>query len=308
MKVKLLLSIFFAFILLFVFALHCSKQANPLSTGKETQLDVQLSFVGSNISKNPILKKSDGLLSSKSSAGEIVAISVKVLDSDLTVLNQETASFDPETRTFESNIKAEAGTGKMVEVEVTEQINCGENTTTGLTWYGQKNDVSIIADSTTTVAIDLYPLPVQGCRVVLFVDESSGTVGTSNNIVNISLANLDNLRGIQMDLLYDQNNFNPENAWGIIRCNGYKLESQKIEKPGQGVYRMILFDENKPLDEIVPVTNPKGKGEDIVSVSFQIIGNDISGSETIDLKDAIVTTANYDTLQVYAVANVLKIN
>jgi len=284
---------------------HCGERTNPLSSADSGALGVRLLFHGRNITKLEDLTKINTNIA-KSQAIDKIVIRVLASESGDTLSTTE-VDIGPGDESFEVNIGVPVGEARVVEVDAFETIiesaddpddpTIGQNV---LAWRGRETGINVQENDPILVDITLVPLPILGRRVVLYVGEGSGAIGSQSNPVDISIANLDNIRGIQFDLEFDESILFPEAVRRKAVIDGF---SDVIgERLDSNTYRIIIFDQDSSFPaEISPVSDFLTKVQ-MVEVLFGIVEEASSGqSGKISLKKAVATDSNLNIFEVFSV-------
>lgn len=277
-----------------IFMTTCAKRSNPLLPTGSGHLGIQLSFKGRNITKADALGKLSSTLSGNQAINKI---SIRVLESvNGNTLASTEIDIQPGQESFAADLTVPTGENRIIEVEALEQFN---NSST-ITYRGRRDSIRVPADSTITVAIEIFPIPIPDRRIVLYVGDGSGMPGSQGNQVPIFLTNLNSVRGIQFDLIYNGNSFLPNTVDGNDIINSFSNIEARILESGR--YRVLIFDQSSnPPAEIPPVTDtlsPVPLVDILMNVNIQ---TSAGVTETLRLENAVATDSNLNNLEVFAV-------
>jgi hypothetical protein len=217
------------------------------------------------------------------------------------VLDSVTIPLDSEQQTFRADLTVPTGTNRVIEVDAFEEIfDDSERRVTVLTCRGRATGITVLRRDTVRVAVQLFPVPIRGQRVVLDVGNGSGARSSTGNPVALALANLDQIRGLQFDLLYNNDlvtpaRFNPLGR--IAGFNGIRAETVADQTESRLVYRVIIFDQGNPPGEIAPVGRTL-EPETIAQILFDVASGSGAATDTLTLVSAVATTANLRQLEV----------
>jgi len=277
-----------------IFMTTCAKRSNPLLPTGSGNLGIQLSFKGRNITKADALGKLSSTLSGNQAINKIVIRVLESVNGNTLALTE--IDIQPGQESFAADLTVPTGENRIIEVEALEQFN---NSST-ITYRGRRDSIRVPVDSTITVSIEIFPIPIPDRRIVLYVGDGSGMPGSQGNRVGISLTNLNSVRGIQFDLIYNGNSFLPDTVDGSDIINSFSNIEARILDSGR--YRVLIFDQNSnPPAEIPPVTDtlsPVPLVDILMNVNIQ---TSAGVTETLRLENAVATDSNLNNLEVFAV-------
>ncbi len=299
-------------LILFEFMTSCSKVSDPYSPDQSAKLNISLNFPGRYTAGHSALGSSLNSYLAKNINAVITKITIDVFDG---TSSESIASADAviniENRTFSAELDVPVGEERIVEVRIFESFAeaSGVNLLDTNTWIGRESGVSIEPNITTNLEIDLYPLPVKGRRVVVQVSNGSGTQGSRGNPVEISISNLDNLRGVQFDLIYNRIILQPESVSVGQNLTNFRVDAEVLSTVigGNGVYRIIVFSDNNASAEI-PVVDKADNFEPLLIVNFQVLNTGGGSSQLlIDDINSVVTDSNYNLYQLFSIGGVFNV-
>jgi hypothetical protein len=304
MKIKNISSLLITTFMACLFSLHCGRQS-PLSANGAAVFALRLSFAGKKVSGSaPGLGKTSGVVSA---APAITKLVFRVFDGpEGQLIASDSIEIAPEQLSFRKNLlNIPAGANRVLEVKAFESIfiETSESFDEVISFSGRQTGITVPQNDTVRVAIALSPLPIPGYRVVLDVGDGAGVIGSSLNPVAISLANSDNLRGLQFDLVYDGRQLAATGVRGVSRLAGFSnIEARNLvqEDPANTIYRIIIFDQNRPPGEIPPVA-VTAVPEPILTVLFNVEPRAAAQRSTLRIISASATNANLENFEVYAV-------
>ena len=279
---------------------QCRQSSQPLAP-EGAAVALRLSFRGHALNFPAELGKARQALAKTLQVNRIV---VRVFAGEEgAVLDSAIINLTSEQQTFRADLTVPTGPGRVVEADAFEDRSGdgkGENPISVLSWRGRKGGITVLRSDTVRVAVDLFPTPILGERVVLEVSDATGTRNTSGNAVAIALANLDVLRGLQFDLLYNNDILQPEqfNRLGrIANFNSIRAAIVPGQVQGRSIYRVVIFDQSNPLGEIGLVARIEAP-EKIADVLFRVAAAN-AATDTLKLVSGVATTATLLNLQVY---------
>jgi hypothetical protein len=304
MKIKNISLLLITTFLTCLFCLHCGRQS-PLSANGDAVFDLRLSFAGKKVSGSaPGLGKTADVVSA---APAITKLVFRVFDGpEGQLIASDSIEIAPEQLSFRKNLlNVPAGANRVLEVKAFESIfiETSESFDEVISFSGRQTGITVPQNDTVRVAIALSPLPIPDYRVVLDVGDGAGAIGSSFNPVAISLANSDNLRGLQFDLVYDRRQLAANSLRGVSRlANFSNIEGRNLiqEDPANTIYRIIVFDQNRPPGEIPPVA-VAAVPEPILSVLFNVEPQANAQQSMLRITSASATDANLKNFEVYAV-------
>jgi|GEM_PF-3279783 len=304
MKIKNISSLLITALLACLFGLHCGKQS-PLSANGAAIFDLRLSFAGKKVSGNtPGLGKTGSMLTAVPAITKLV---FRVFDGPAgQLIASDSIDIAPGQLSFRKNLlNVPAGANRVLEVKAFESIfiETSERFDEVISFFGRQAGITVPQNDTARVALALSPLPIPGYRVVLDVGDGAGVIGSSLNPVGISLANSDNLRGLQFDLVYDSRQLAANSVRGVSRlANFSNIEGRNLvqEDPANTIYRIIVFDQNRPPGEIPPVA-VAAVPEPILTVLFNVEPRATAQPAMLRITSASATNANLANFEVYAV-------
>jgi len=310
MKVKNISSLLFMVLLACFSRLHCGRP-DPLSANGAAILDLRLSFAGKKVSgSKPELGKTGGPVSA---APVITKLVFRVLDAaGQVIVPIDSIIIAPGDRRPRKDLLVPAGTERVLEIAAFENldINQDQRFEEVRTFFVRQTDLTIPRDDTVRIAITLFPLPVQNFRVVLAVGAGMGTPGTPGNPVAISLANHDNLRGLQFDLLYAGSLLKADTLSGVARLARFSNVTARNltgPSPPRQAYRVIIFDQGRPVNEITP-SAPGNVPESILTVLFSVEPQAANArQDTLRIVSAAATDASLKNFEVYAVEGIFTV-
>lgn len=287
--------------LLFAFAgLQCQENSSPLSPRGGAIVALRLSFHGRLLSRPAEVVKTRP---KASAVQRISRLEVRVFASEGgAVLDSVTIPLDSEQQTFRADLTVPTGTNRVIEVDAFEEFfDKGEDLVSVLTCRGRATGITVLRRDTVRVPVQLFPVPILGQRVVLDVSDGSGTRGSTGNPVALALANLDQIRGLQFDLLYNNDlvapaRFNPLGR--IAGFNGIRAETVLDRTESRLVYRVVIFDQSNPPGEIAPVGRTL-EPETIAQILFNVASGTGAATDTLKLISAVATTASLRNLEVF---------
>jgi len=282
--------------------LQCHENSSPLSPRDGAPVDLRLSFHGRLLSRPAEFGKARQRPSGVQRISLIVA---RVFASEAgAVLDSVTIPLDSEQQTFRADLTVPSGPGRVVEVDAFEEIidddDEGNLFAFVLAWRGRKVGINVLRRDTVRVAVQLFPVPILGQRVVLEVSDGAGTRGSTGNPVALALANLDRIQGLQFDLLYNNAlvapaRFNPLGR--IAGFNSIRADTVLDQTESRRVYRVLIFDQRNPPGEIAPVGRTL-EPETIAQMLFNVASGTGAATDTLKLVSAVATTANLRQLEV----------
>jgi hypothetical protein len=151
-------------------------------------------------------------------------------------------------------------------------------------------------------------LSIPDFRVVLDVGDGAGAIGSPGNPVTIGLANHDNLRGLQFDLLYDGNLLEADTLNGMARLARFSnIVARNLTGPSptQNAYRVIILDQGRPPGEIPPSAGEVP--EPIVNVLFNVDPKAGARQDTLRIVSATATNAALKNFEVYVVDGIFSV-
>ncbi|MDZ7359145.1 MAG: hypothetical protein ONB46_00250 [candidate division KSB1 bacterium] len=304
MKIKNISSLIIITFVACLFSLHCDRRS-PLSASGDAVFDLRLSFAGKKVSGSaPAWGKTADVVSA---APVITKLVFRVFDGpEGQLIASDSIEIDPEQTSFRKNLlNVPAGANRVLEVWAFESIfiETSERFAEVISFSGRQADITVPQNDTVRIALALSPLPIPGHRVVLDVGDGSGAIGSSLNPVAISLANSDNLRGLQFDLVYDGRQLTANSVRGVSRlANFSNIEGRNVVQEDQAntIYRIIVFDQNRPPGEIPPVAVP-AVPEPILNVLFNVTRQATAQRSTLRIISASATNADLTNFEVYAV-------
>ena len=154
-------------------------------------------------------------------------------------LARESVVVAPGQTEFSTSLEVPIGEDRCVIVEAWSDENVEAGSV--LEYRGVQCGVRVEAIE-QQVAIDLYPVPIKGSRIVLVAGSGSGSPGTSRNFVPIILLSADPLRGIQFDVQFESGLIFPD---GLVPSPGVALsnvESNIVEFAESIALRVLMFD------------------------------------------------------------------
>jgi hypothetical protein len=279
---------------------QCDQRSQPLSPQGDAAISLRLAFHGRLLSRPADLGK--GAQTAAMQRVSRIVVRVFASAEDTVALDSVVIALDPGQQTFRENLTAPTGTGRVVEADAFEEFfDEGENSFFALTWRGRKTGINVLRSDTVRATVDLFPVPIPGQRVILDVGDGSGTRGSTGNAVPIALANLDRIRGLQFDLLYnndivDPARFNPLGR--IAGFNGIRAETVLDRTESRLVYRVIIFDQSNPPGEIAPVGRTL-EPETIAQILFNVASGTGAATDTLKLVSGVATTADLQNLEVF---------
>jgi len=290
----------FGLALLVAFAgLQCHENSSPLSPRDGAPVDLRLSFHGRLLSRPAAFGKAR---QTASGVQRISRLEARVFASEGgAVLDSVTIDLPQAQQTFRADLTVPIGTNRVVEVDAFEEFfDEGEDVVFILTCRGRATGITVLRNDTVRVPVKLFPVPILGQRVVLDVSDGSGTRGSTDNPVALALANLDQIRGLQFDLLYNNDlvtptRFNPLGR--IAGFNGIRAETVTDQTESRLVYRVLIFDQSNPPGEIAPVGRTL-EPETIAQILFNVASGTGAATDTLKLISAVATTASLRKLDV----------
>ncbi len=287
--------------LLIAFAgLQCRENSSPLSPRDGVPVALRLSFHGRLLSRPAEFGRAR---QKPSGVQRISRLEARVFASEGgAVLDSVTISLDSEQQTFRADLTVPTGTNRVIEVDAFEEFfDKGEELISVLTCRGRATGITVLRRDTVRVSVQLFPVPIRGQRVVLDVGNGSGARGSTGNPVALALANLDQIRGLQFDLLYNNDlvtpaQFNPLGR--IAGFNGIRAETVTDQTETRLVYRVIIFDQSNQPREIAPVGRTL-EPETIAQILFNVASGAGAATDTLKLVSAVATTANLRQLEVF---------
>jgi len=286
-----------------LFCLHCGRPA-PLAANGAAVFDLRLSFAGKKVSGSANLGKTENKISA---APAITKLVFRVFDApEGQLIASDSIEIAPGQLSFRKNLlNVPAGENRVLDVKAFESIfiETSERFDEVISFSGRQTDITVPQNDTVRVSLTLSPLPIPGYRVVLDIGDGAGAIGSSLNPVAISLANSDNLRGLQFDLVYDGRQLAANGVRGVSRLAGFSnIEARNLvqEDPANTIYRIIIFDQSRPPGEIPPVA-VTAVPEPILTVLFNVDSRAVAQPGTLRIAAATATDANLTKFEVYAV-------
>jgi len=280
---------------------QCRENLSPLSPEPGAPLALRLSFHGRLLSRSAELGKAR----TAAEVQRISRIEARVFASEGgAVLDSAIIPLGSEQFTFRADLTVPSGSGRVVEVDAFEEIDDddkGNSFFSVLAWRGRKTGITVVRRDTVRVAVQLFPVPIPGQRVVLEVGDGAGTRGSTGNPVTLALANLDRIRGLQFDLLYNNDLVTParfDSLGRIIGFKGIRAEIVTDQTESRLVYRVLIVDQSNPPGEIAPVGRTL-EPETIARILFNVASGTGAATDTLRLVSAVATTASLQDLEVF---------
>ncbi len=281
---------------------QCRESSSPLAPRQDAVVALRLSFNGRLLSRSAAFGKARQMPLNVQQISFIVA---RVFASEAgAVLDSVIIQLDAGQQTFRGDLTVPTGTGRVIEVEAFEEIDGGDKGNSffsALAWRGRKTGINVLRNDTARVAVQLFPVPILGQRVVLEVGDGTGIRGSANNPVALALANLDPIQELQFDLLYNNDLVTPARFNPLGRIAGFKGISAEItvdQSETNLVYRVQILDQSESPGEIAPVGRTL-EPETIAQIFFNIASGTGAATDTLKLVSAIATTANSQNLEVF---------
>lgn len=310
MKMKNILLLLLSMLLACLSNLHCVRQ-DPLSANDAAILDLRLSFAGRKVSGiTRGLGKTGGLVSA---APNITKLVFRVLDAaGQLVVPIDSIIIAPVDHRPRKDLIVPVGTGRVLEVVAFENldINADQRLEEVRTFFARQTDITIPRDDTVRVSLTLFPLSIPNFRVVLDVGDGAGGIGSSGNPVTISLANQDNLRGLQFDLLYNAGLLEADTlnrAARLARFSNITPKNLAGPSPRHKAYRVIIFDQGTPVNEITPSTSGNDP-EPILTVLFNVDPRAANArQDTLRIVSASATNVDLKNFEVYVLDGIFTV-
>jgi len=289
--------------------LHCGRPA-PLSGNGAAVFELRLSFAGKKVGRlTPGLGKTGQMISG---APVITKLVFRVLDGpEGQVIASDSIGLAPGDLRFRTELIVPTGEDRVIEVSAFENldINADQRFEEVRSFLARQTGITVSKDDTMRIPLTLFPLSIPGFRVVLDVGDGDGAIGSPGNPVAIGLANHDNLRGLQFDLVYNGSVLEADTLNGIARLARFSnIVARNLAGPSQAqnAYRIIIIDQGRPPGEIPPSPGVNVP-EPIVTVLFKV--NPLAGArqDTLRIVSASATNTALKNFEVYVVEGVFSI-
>jgi len=309
MKVKNITPLLFIVLLACLFRLHCGRPA-PLAANGAAVFELRLSFAG---------KKVGGVTSDLGKTGPMISgalaitkLVFRVLDSpDGQVIASDSIRLAPGDLRFRTDLIVPAGENRVLEVSAFENldINADQRFEEVPSFSARQAGITVSQDDTVRIPLTFFPLSIPNFRVVLEVGDGAGAIGSPGNPVMIGLANHDNLRGLQFDLVYNGSLLEADTLNGMARLARFSnIVARNLTGPSaaQKAYRIIIVDQGRPPSEIPPSAGANVP-EPIINVLFKVNPNVGARQDTLRIAAATATNANLKNFEVYVVEGIFAV-
>ncbi len=270
---------------------QCTNTANPLQAD-ETGIDLRLLFQADNITRDAALNKTTILFQTAT----IRALSSN--NADTLAVVKTTVKEDS---TFSTQMRIPLGKSFFIEAAIYEhttgmtQLNSGPY----LAWFGKSEEIALQASAPAPIVLRLYPLPIAGRQVVLYLQNAMEF--KNGPAVEIAMSNLNPIRAVQFDLLYSPELSAPTFTLAD-RCRNFTLEKAPITNKmdmQKSCYRIVIFD---PVSgSLIPVVKDLFYAEPVVRIIFRTMTTYV-----FSMQNAVVTDSKLYNYKVYLVNNLLE--
>lgn len=288
---------------------HCGKPA-PLSADGAAVFDLRLSFAGKKVGGiTPGLGKTGHPISGTLAISKLV---FRVLDGpEGQVIASDSIRVAPGDLRFRTEMTVPAGENRVLEVNAFEQLDInGDQRFEEVRSYSNRQiGITVANDDTVRIPLTLFPVSIPNFRVVLDVGDGAGAIGSLANPVAIGLANQDNLRGLQFDLVYNGSVLEADALNGTSRLARFSniVARNLAEQPqSRRVYRIIIIDQSRPPNDISP-NSAMNVPEPIVNVLFKVNPNAGARQDTLRIVSATATNATLKNFEVYVVDGIFSV-
>jgi hypothetical protein len=309
MKTKHISPLLLLVLLACLFCLHCGAPA-PLSANGAAVFELQLSFAGKKVGDvKTSLGKTGNMVSSPLAFTKLV---FRVLDGpEGPVIAGDSIRLAPSDLRFRTELIIPAGENRVLEVSAFENldINADERFEEVPSFTARKTGITVPKDDTVRIPLTLFPLSIPNFRVVLDVGDGAGAIGSPGNPITIGLANHDNLRGLQFDLVYNGSLLEAETLSGMARLARFSnIVARNLSGPSQtqNAYRIIVIDQGPPPSEIPPSARVSVP-EPIISVLFKVNPLAQARQDTLRITAATATNTALRNFEVYVVDGIFAV-
>ncbi len=309
MKTKHISPLLLLVLLACLFRLHCGRPA-PLSANGAAVFDLRLSFAGKKVGGvKTSLGKTGNMVSSPLAFSKLV---FRVLDGpEGPVIAGDSIRFAPGALRFRTELLIPAGENRVLEVSAFENldINADQRFEEVRSFSARQTGITVPKDDTVRIPLTLFPLSIPDFRVVLDVGDGAGAIGSPGNPVTIGLANHDNLRGLQFDLVYNGSLLEADAVNGTARlANFSNIVARNLSGPSQtqNAYRIIVIDQGPPPGEIPPSAGVNVP-EPIINVLFKVNPLAQARQDTLRIVAATATNTALKNFEVYVVDGIFAV-
>ncbi|MBN1350240.1 hypothetical protein JXJ21_12570 [candidate division KSB1 bacterium] len=297
------------FILLFLVSISymsCDRQpTSPETTG---QVNLHFEIAGRQLNGNTYLMKPahsfTRVVIEVYSSSDAVSVS-SIAQTPVARLEVALSASDTE---FEGKLLVPAGEKQLLVAKLYE--NRGESELTSIandeviSFYGRQN-VTVEAGAVVEARIELLPAPIKNERVVIHVGSVEAQRDTSAKYLPISVANLDSIRGIQLDLIFETtpSMFSTISVRKTARSQAFSNIDFNVLNTEDFQVRILMYDRTEGA-ALLPLKDASASPGAVAELGFRIASSiQPVASPTISVKagSAFVTTDPMVPLEVWVV-------
>ncbi len=281
------------------FGMRCSEQPTACRTN-QGNISLQFKLLGLNITKDAESAKASGCTDGLHKECRFQNVLVRVLNStrEDTIASSD-ADINEQDSTFYCELKVPIGSNMLLEADVYEQFS-DQSSFSPLgfrSWSGSHSPIVIDGVNPVTIEVEMFPVPISGRRVVLAYRSGMAT-NEKQLTLEISLLNLDFIKGVQLDIIYDNRFLGLPLTQVTARTEHFKIEAETLKQTSEqnySIFRLLLFDERG--SSILPIDENENSAP-ILFVNFSTAGA-MPDAHAIRLQNAVVTDAKLKRYEVY---------